>query len=110
MVVTTEEMYADRYKLRCLDREMNLLGDKIIRIEKMRDRHDSEAGIALCNKRISEAAEQQDEINDQIHELLSKYTVTYGRGFFTVRSGNKHFTVYCKLNEPLTMSTIIINR
>jgi len=111
MVVTTAEMYADRYKLRKLEQRMNLLGDKIIRLEKMRDNEfNTHFGIALCNKRIREAADEQDLLNDQLHELLSKYTVTYGKGFFTVRSGNKHFTVYCKLDEPLTMTKIIINR
>ena len=111
MVVTTAQMYEDRYKLRCLDREMNLLGDKIIRLENMRDRHDSKTGKDLCNKRIQEAADEQDVINEKLCDLLSKYTVTYsGTGSFTVSSGDKHYTVHCKDGEIMTMTKIIINR
>lgn len=112
MTVSINEMYADRYKLRQLDREMNLLGDRIIRLENMRDRsHASAAGIALCNRRIEEIAYEQDVINDKISDLLEKYDVTYhGTSSFSVCSGNKYYTVICEDGTITEMSRLIIVR
>lgn len=111
-VLTTNEMYADRYKLRKLMQESDSLGDKIIRIEKMLDLSKNESTILLCTNKIESLSFEQDVVQEKISDLLSKYSVTYSSGTeFTVKSGNKYFNVFCHDDGGLDrMSTIVIER
>lgn len=95
-MVTISQMYADQFALRALDKQMNLLGDSLIRIEKMREKFTSVIHKQLCDKKIEVISYEQDVINEKMSDLLSKYIVKYSEeGFFTCRSGDRYFSVYC---------------
>ncbi len=99
MPVSIDQMYSDRYKLISLDREMVSLSMKIRRVEKMRDEIERQDWIALCDKTIQRFSDKQDDLNDQMSEILSKYEINYGASCFTVRSGNKFYVVTCDLEK-----------